>query len=83
MDIGPTEAYGGIKRLFLAGPSRTFESRLEDEAQTLASIAKTADAEASRRFGKSADCAFRDDNNTDKNDNGRIICVDLTDDGSF
>ena len=59
MDIGPTEAYGGIKRLFLAGPSRTFESRLEDEAQTLASIAKTADAEASRRFGEKRSLRFQ------------------------
>lgn len=41
---GPTEAYGGIKRLFLAAPHRSFESQLEDEAQTLAAIAKTADA---------------------------------------
>jgi 2-(1,2-epoxy-1,2-dihydrophenyl)acetyl-CoA isomerase len=41
---GPTEAYGGIKRLFLEAPNRSFESQLEDEAQTLAAIAKTADA---------------------------------------
>jgi 2-(1,2-epoxy-1,2-dihydrophenyl)acetyl-CoA isomerase len=41
---GPTEAYGGIKRLFLQAPSRSFESQLEDEAQTLAAISKTADA---------------------------------------
>jgi 2-(1,2-epoxy-1,2-dihydrophenyl)acetyl-CoA isomerase len=42
---GPTAAYGGIKRLFLEAPSRSFESQLEDEAQTLAGIAKTADAQ--------------------------------------
>jgi 2-(1,2-epoxy-1,2-dihydrophenyl)acetyl-CoA isomerase len=42
---GPTEAYGGIKRLFVQAPSRSFESQLEDEAQTLAAIAKTADAQ--------------------------------------
>jgi 2-(1,2-epoxy-1,2-dihydrophenyl)acetyl-CoA isomerase len=41
---GPTEAYGAIKRLFLEAPNRSFESQLEDEAQTLAAIAKTADA---------------------------------------
>jgi 2-(1,2-epoxy-1,2-dihydrophenyl)acetyl-CoA isomerase len=41
---GPTEAYGGIKRLFLQSPSRSFESQLEDEAQTLAAISRTADA---------------------------------------
>jgi 2-(1,2-epoxy-1,2-dihydrophenyl)acetyl-CoA isomerase len=41
---GPTEAYGGIKRLFLQATSRSFESQLEDEAQTLAAISKTADA---------------------------------------
>ncbi len=35
---GPTEAYGGIKRLFLQTPNRSLESQLEDEAQTLATI---------------------------------------------
>ena len=56
---GPAEVHGDLKRLFLAAPSGTFESQLEDEAQTLASIAKTADAkEASRRFGKRAVRAF-------------------------
>jgi 2-(1,2-epoxy-1,2-dihydrophenyl)acetyl-CoA isomerase len=42
---GPTEAYGGIKRLFLQAPHRSLESQLEDEAQTLAAISKTADAQ--------------------------------------
>jgi 2-(1,2-epoxy-1,2-dihydrophenyl)acetyl-CoA isomerase len=42
---GPTEAYGGIKRLFLQAPHRSLESQLEDEAQTLASISRTADAQ--------------------------------------
>ena len=42
---GPTEAYGGIKRLFLQTPHRSLESQLEDEAQTLASISRTADAQ--------------------------------------
>lgn len=43
--LGPTEAYGGIKRLFLETPNRSIESQLEDEAQTLAAISKTADAQ--------------------------------------
>jgi 2-(1,2-epoxy-1,2-dihydrophenyl)acetyl-CoA isomerase len=42
---GPTEAYGGIKRLFLQAPNRPFESQLEDEAQTLAAVSQTADAQ--------------------------------------
>lgn len=42
---GPTEAYGGIKRLFLQAPNRSLESQLEDEAQTLAAISKTVDAQ--------------------------------------
>ncbi|NVN86831.1 MAG: enoyl-CoA hydratase/isomerase family protein [Rhodopseudomonas sp.] len=42
---GPTEAYGGIKRLFLATPSRTLETQMEDEAQTLAAISRTVDAQ--------------------------------------
>lgn len=41
---GPTEAYGGIKRLFLNAQNSSFESQLEDEAQTLAMVARTADA---------------------------------------
>jgi 2-(1,2-epoxy-1,2-dihydrophenyl)acetyl-CoA isomerase len=43
--LGPTEAYGGIKRLFLQTPNRSLESQLEDEAQTLAAISRTADAQ--------------------------------------
>ena len=42
---GPTEAYGGIKRLFLTTLHRPIESQLEDEAQTLAAISRTADAQ--------------------------------------
>lgn len=41
---GPTEAFGGIKRLFLQTPVRPIESQLEDEAQTLAAISRTKDA---------------------------------------
>jgi 2-(1,2-epoxy-1,2-dihydrophenyl)acetyl-CoA isomerase len=42
---GPTEAYGGIKRLFLQTLNRSIESQLEEEAQTLAAISRTADAQ--------------------------------------
>jgi 2-(1,2-epoxy-1,2-dihydrophenyl)acetyl-CoA isomerase len=49
---GPTEAYGGIKRLFLTTPHRAIESQLEDEAQTLAAISRTADAQEGMRAFK-------------------------------
>jgi 2-(1,2-epoxy-1,2-dihydrophenyl)acetyl-CoA isomerase len=50
---GPTEAYGGIKRLFLQAPNRSMESQLEEEAQTLAAISRTADAqEGVKAFGE-------------------------------
>jgi 2-(1,2-epoxy-1,2-dihydrophenyl)acetyl-CoA isomerase len=41
---GPTEAYAGIKRLFLQARNQSLESQMEDEAQTLAAISRTADA---------------------------------------
>jgi 2-(1,2-epoxy-1,2-dihydrophenyl)acetyl-CoA isomerase len=41
---GPTEAYGAIKRLFSRTLDRSLESQLEEEAQTLAAISRTADA---------------------------------------
>jgi 2-(1,2-epoxy-1,2-dihydrophenyl)acetyl-CoA isomerase len=41
---GPTEAYGAIKRLFSHTLDRSLESQLEEEAQTLATISRTADA---------------------------------------
>jgi len=41
---GPTNAYAGIKRLFLNAPIQSPESQMEDEAQTLAAIAASADA---------------------------------------
>jgi 2-(1,2-epoxy-1,2-dihydrophenyl)acetyl-CoA isomerase len=41
---GPTQAFGGIKRLFLETPNRPLESQMEDEAQTLAAISQTSDA---------------------------------------
>jgi 2-(1,2-epoxy-1,2-dihydrophenyl)acetyl-CoA isomerase len=50
--LGPTEAYGGIKRLFLQAPNRSLESQLEDEAQTLAAISRTADAQEGVRAFK-------------------------------
>jgi 2-(1,2-epoxy-1,2-dihydrophenyl)acetyl-CoA isomerase len=49
---GPTEAYGGIKRLFLQTLDRPMESQLEDEAQTLAAISRTADAQEGVRAFK-------------------------------
>jgi 2-(1,2-epoxy-1,2-dihydrophenyl)acetyl-CoA isomerase len=49
---GPTEAYGGIKRLFLETLHRPIESQLEDEAQTLAAISRTADAQEGVRAFK-------------------------------
>jgi 2-(1,2-epoxy-1,2-dihydrophenyl)acetyl-CoA isomerase len=41
---GPTEAYAGIKRLFLQARNQSLESQMEDEAQTLAAISRTVDA---------------------------------------
>lgn len=41
---GPTEAYGAIKKLFAQTGDRSFESQLEEEAETLAAISRTADA---------------------------------------
>lgn len=41
---GPTEAYRGIKRLFLQASNSAFESQLEAEAETLAAVSRTADA---------------------------------------
>jgi 2-(1,2-epoxy-1,2-dihydrophenyl)acetyl-CoA isomerase len=49
---GPTEAYGGIKRLFLQTLNRSIESQLEDEAQTLAAVSRTADAQEGVRAFK-------------------------------
>jgi 2-(1,2-epoxy-1,2-dihydrophenyl)acetyl-CoA isomerase len=42
---GPTEAYDGIKPLFLHTLNHSIESQLEDEAQTLAAISRTAEAQ--------------------------------------
>ena len=41
---GPTEAFGAIKRLFYQTADRSLESQLEEEAQTLTAISRTADA---------------------------------------
>ena len=56
---GPTEAYGAIKRLFSQTLDRSLESQLEEEAQTLAAIARTADArEGVRSFVEKRKPAF-------------------------
>jgi 2-(1,2-epoxy-1,2-dihydrophenyl)acetyl-CoA isomerase len=44
LTAGPTEAFGAIKRLLSQTNDRSFESQLEEEAQTLAVISRTADA---------------------------------------
>lgn len=42
---GPTVAFGEIKRLFLRAGAAQMEAQLEDEAQTLARVARSADAQ--------------------------------------
>jgi 2-(1,2-epoxy-1,2-dihydrophenyl)acetyl-CoA isomerase len=42
---GPTVALGEIKRLFLRAGAAQMEAQLEDEAQTLARVARSADAQ--------------------------------------
>lgn len=42
---GPTVAFGEIKRLFLRAGTTQLESQLEDEAQTLARVSRSADAQ--------------------------------------
>lgn len=42
---GPTMALGEIKRLFLRAGAAQMEAQLEDEAQTLARVARSADAQ--------------------------------------
>lgn len=57
---GPTEALGAIKRLFSQTSDRSLESQLEEEAQTLAAIARTADArEGVRAFVEKRKPVFR------------------------
>ncbi|MCU1477640.1 MAG: hypothetical protein JWQ64_2333, partial [Subtercola sp.] len=41
---GPTRAYGEVRRLVSRALSLPFEATLEDEAQSLAKMAATADA---------------------------------------
>lgn len=41
---GPTKAYGEIRRLFKTAQAQGFEAQLEDEAQSLARLAGSADA---------------------------------------
>jgi 2-(1,2-epoxy-1,2-dihydrophenyl)acetyl-CoA isomerase len=56
---GPTEAYGAIKRLFSQTLDRSLENQLEEEAQTLAAISRTADArEGVRSFVEKRKPAF-------------------------
>ena len=50
---GPTEALGSIKRLFLQTSHRSLESQMEDEAQSLATVSRSTDAQEGIR-------AFRD-----------------------
>src|SRR5216683_1288399 len=60
---GPTEAYGGIKRLFLQTPNRSLESQLEDEAQTLPwlpSRERRMRRRGSRPLGRSANLGLRE-----------------------
>jgi 2-(1,2-epoxy-1,2-dihydrophenyl)acetyl-CoA isomerase len=45
MASGPTVAFGEIKRLFLRAGAAQMEAQLEDEAQTLARVARSADAQ--------------------------------------
>lgn len=45
MASGPTVAFGEIKRLFLRAGAAQMEAQLEDEAQTLARVAGSADAQ--------------------------------------
>jgi 2-(1,2-epoxy-1,2-dihydrophenyl)acetyl-CoA isomerase len=56
---GPSEALGAIKRLFCHALDRSLESQLEEEAQTLAAISRTADArEGVRAFVEKRKPAF-------------------------
>jgi 2-(1,2-epoxy-1,2-dihydrophenyl)acetyl-CoA isomerase len=41
---GPTRAFGEIRRLFATVLSQSLETQLEDEAQGLAAVARSADA---------------------------------------
>ncbi len=41
---GPTEAYGGVKKMVLGSASETLETQMELETRTIAEMAHTADA---------------------------------------
>ncbi len=57
---GPTEAYGGIKRLMRLTHTNAPETQMEEEAQTLAAIVRTDDAwEGVRAFAGKRAAAFR------------------------
>jgi 2-(1,2-epoxy-1,2-dihydrophenyl)acetyl-CoA isomerase len=52
LSIGPTRVYGEVRRLLAHAWSRPFEALQEDEAQALATIAGTADAQEGIRAAK-------------------------------
>ena len=57
---GPTLAYGGIKQTMLRARTQGLESQLEDEAQTLAAIARSDDAwEGINAFRERRQAAFQ------------------------
>jgi 2-(1,2-epoxy-1,2-dihydrophenyl)acetyl-CoA isomerase len=57
---GPTLAYGGIKQTMLRARTQGLESQLEDEAQTLAAIARSDDAwEGINAFRERRPAAFQ------------------------
>lgn len=57
---GPTLAYGAIKRTMLSARSEPFETQLEHEAQALAALASTHDAqEGLRAFAERRKPAFK------------------------
>lgn len=57
---GPTEAYGGVKRLLLTAPNETLESQMERETRMIVRAAGTADGrEGVRAFAEKRKPAFR------------------------
>jgi 2-(1,2-epoxy-1,2-dihydrophenyl)acetyl-CoA isomerase len=41
---GPTEAYGGVKKLVMMAPNETLESQMERETRLIAQMSRTKDA---------------------------------------
>lgn len=57
---GPTEAYGGIKRLMRLTRTNSLETQMEEEAQTLAAVVRTDDAwEGITAFATKRAAAFK------------------------